>query len=149
MLPYLLGEALQRPVLNDVLALSLHGDALRATQYLPKGQRRELACALPAVVAVHPRAQPPSPYAWARAQQGRVVRHDACDAPLSPTRIAKALSAPRPLVAASQASAHERMLNAIQTDEGGRQGLVVKNGDPVEKAQVLLDYLREHHLVDF
>ena len=41
MLPYLLGAALKRPILADVLEIELVGDSVRATQFLPKGRDRK------------------------------------------------------------------------------------------------------------
>ncbi|MEQ6290943.1 electron transfer flavoprotein subunit beta [Vogesella sp. GCM10023246] len=149
MLPYLLAEELEAPLLPDALQLKVGNGQVEVEQYLPKGQRRQLAAALPAIVSVHERASAPLPYAHARLQQGQ-IRH------LSPANLAPGVChlepanrRARPLVAASKASGHERMLGAIASDGAKAGGVVVKQGDPVEKAQVLLDYLRDHHLVDF
>lgn len=149
MLPYLLADELDMPLLPDALQLLLHGEEIEIEQYLPKGQRRRLAAQLPAVVAVHERACAPQPYVHARLLDGQ-IRH-LSPASLQPgvVHLEAANRRARPLVAQSRASGHERMLGAIATDGAKAGGMVVKQGDPVEKAQVLLDYLRDHHLVDF
>jgi electron transfer flavoprotein beta subunit len=41
------------------------------------------------------------------------------------------------------------MMGAIGGDGGARGGQVVKQGSAEDKAQILLDYLREHRLIDF
>ncbi|MCP1292268.1 electron transfer flavoprotein subunit beta, partial [Chromobacterium sp. S0633] len=61
---------------------------------------------------------------------------------LEPARRARALAAQR-------SSGLERLLGAIAGDDAAAGGRVVKQGDSVEKAQVVLDYLRQHRLVDF
>ncbi|MBY4858993.1 electron transfer flavoprotein subunit beta/FixA family protein, partial [Burkholderia contaminans] len=44
-------------------------------------------------------------------------------------------------------SGHARMLSATTTESRG--GNVVNEGSSVEKAQVILAYLREHQLIDY
>ena len=51
------------------------------------------------------------------------------------------------LAAAEKRSGHARMLSATTTESRG--GSVVIEGSSVEKAQVILAYLREHQLVDY
>ena len=50
-------------------------------------------------------------------------------------------------VAAEKRSGHARMLSATTTESRG--GNVVNEGSSVEKAQVILAYLREHQLIDY
>ncbi|TPQ37686.1 drug:proton antiporter, partial [Burkholderia ubonensis] len=54
---------------------------------------------------------------------------------------------PVKLVAAEKRSGHARMLSATTTESRG--GNVVNEGSSVEKAQVILAYLREHQLIDY
>lgn len=149
LLPYQLAEELEAPLLPDALAVAIKGGSVEIEQFLPKGQRRSLAAALPAVVTVHERAMPALPYAHARKEAGTVRRLAPVAAAAAAWHYEPAGRRARPLVAASRASGHERMLGAIAGDDGKTTGVVVKQGDPVEKAQVLLDYLRHHQLVDF
>ncbi len=51
------------------------------------------------------------------------------------------------LAAADKRSGHARMLSATTPDCRG--GNVVIEGSSVEKAQVILAYLREHQLIDY
>ncbi|GAB6851632.1 drug:proton antiporter [Paraburkholderia kururiensis] len=51
------------------------------------------------------------------------------------------------LAAAEKRSGHARMLSATTTESRG--GSVVIEGTSVEKAQVILGYLREHQLIDY
>ncbi|EEG10008.1 electron transfer flavoprotein subunit beta [Pseudogulbenkiania ferrooxidans] len=149
LLPYQLAEELEAPLLPDALSVAIKGGSVEIEQFLPKGQRRSLAAALPVVVTVHERAVPALPYSHARKEAGKVRRLMPVAAKAAEWRYEPAGRRARPLVAASRASGHERMLGAIAADDGKTTGLVVKQGDPVEKAQVLLDYLRDHQLVDF
>ncbi len=58
-----------------------------------------------------------------------------------------ATARPVRLAAAEKRSGHARMLSATTTENRG--GHVVIEGSSVEKAQVILAYLREHQLVDY
>ena len=58
-----------------------------------------------------------------------------------------ATAKPVRLAAAEKRSGHARMLSATTTESRG--GSVVIEGSSVEKAQVILAYLREHQLVDY
>jgi electron transfer flavoprotein beta subunit len=152
MLPYLLAEGLGVPLAGDVLEAK-HGDhALTVRQFLPKGMRRRLEVRLPAVLAVHPRAPQLRQYAYARARAGRVTYVAGAigggrEAPA--WQYEPATRRPRPLKAKVVQSGHSRMMGAIGGDAGARGGQVVKQGSAEQKAQILLDYLREHRLIDF
>jgi len=152
MLPYLLAEGLGVPLVGDVLEAK-HGDhALTVRQFLPKGMRRRLEVRLPAVLAVHPRAPQLRQYAYARARAGRVTYVAGAigggrEAPA--WQYEPATRRPRPLKAKVVQSGHSRMMGAIGGDGGARGGQVVKQGSAEDKAQILLDYLREHRLIDF
>jgi electron transfer flavoprotein beta subunit len=150
MLPYALAEALGRPLLPDVLSLAPQQGGMRAVQFLPKGQRRQLLSNFPLVATVHERAATPLPYSFARKVEGKVLRSPAMGgARDEQIRYEAGDRLARPLVAQSRASGHERMLGAIAADDGKATGQVVKQGDSVEKAQFVLDYLRQHQLIDF
>lgn len=152
LLPYLLAEGLNMPLVGDVLDATLQGGTLSLRQFLPKGLRRRLEVSAPVVLAVHPRAAQTRQFAYARAVSGRITQSIA----KSPAGLAGAAWSfeavtrrPRPLKAKVVQSGHSRMQGAIGGDSGARGGEVVKQGNAVEKAQVLLTYLREHHLIDF
>ena len=148
LLPYQLAEQLGRALLPDVLDLSKSDQQWQALQALPKGVRRTLAAKLPLVASVHARAASAVGWSYARLQQGKIQRKAATGAALPQVVLEPARRA-RALVAASKVSGHARMQGAIAGGEGKSAGIVVKQGDSVEKAQVVLDYLRQHQLVDF
>lgn len=148
LLPYLLAETLQRPLLPDVLSLVEEHGRVRAVQYLPKGLRRTLETDYPLVASVHPRAAKARAWSYVRQVEGK-IRHVPARGQALPLPAIEALRRARPLVAASRASGHERMMGAVATGDGKSGGMVVKQGDSVAKAQVVLDYLRQHQLIDF
>ena len=154
MLPYLLAEGLQVPLVSDVLEAELAGTTLTLRQFLPKGMRRRLEVATPVVLAVHARAPQMRQYAYARARAGRVTYAAPGNGPaVQPApawQFEPATRRPRPLKAKVAQSGHSRMLGAIGGgDSGARGGRIVKQGSAEQKAQALLDYLREHRLIDF
>jgi electron transfer flavoprotein beta subunit len=169
MLPYLLATALKRPILTDVLEVELASDGIRAIQFLPKGRRRTVTVSLPAIIAVHPLATALPRYAYARRVAGQIVtlappsaiaQPDAAHpdptqpsaapapaTPSSPWTFEPTDRVPVKLKAPDRRSGHARMLAATAT--ASRGGQVVNEGSNVEKAQAVLDYLREHDLIAF
>lgn len=153
--PYALAKALGRPVVANVLDIEIEGREARVRQFLPKGSRRGVAVPLPAVLAVHPLTQVRLQYAYARRTDGRIVAaSSATDAPqaganagASAWTVETASRRPVRLKAEEKRSAHARMQSAVVTEAKG--GVVAFEGTPVDKAQVVLNYLREHRLVDF
>ncbi|MGN6649643.1 electron transfer flavoprotein subunit beta/FixA family protein [Trinickia sp.] len=150
MLPYRLADALGYALVDSALDLALEGDRLAVTQFLPKGFRRKVDAALPAVVAVHPQAAAAPRYAYARAVAGSIEAHrtdPVRDPGTGAWRIAPVERKPVKLAALEKRSGHARMLTATTTESRG--GNVVIEGTSVEKAQVILGYLREHRLIDY
>jgi electron transfer flavoprotein beta subunit len=117
---------------------------------MPKGLRRRVEVLLPALIAVHPLANAAPTYAYARLREGS-IRPVATQAAANPDDLAwtvrPAGAKPVRLAAAEKRSGHARMLSATTTESRG--GSVVIEGSSVEKAQVILAYLREHQLVDY
>lgn len=156
LLPYTLAEALGRPIISNALEVKIEdgGSGREATirQFLPKGQRRRVACPLPIVIAVHPLAPVRLKYAYARRVSGGIeplpVAGQDDGAMLQPSWAveAEARHAQR-LKAHEKKAAHARLLSAIVSEVKG--GVVAFEGTSVDKAQVVLNYLREHRLVDF
>lgn len=152
LLPYLLAELLDLSLVNDVLQAQLEGDDLQLLQFLPRGMRRRLVARPPVVLTASAAVASPRRHAHARLRSGRV------HAVTLPLPAAPALTdwqseaGPRrvqPLRAALAQSGHARMLNAVSIDAASGPSQVVKEGTAVEKAQVLLAYLREHRLGSF
>jgi len=159
LLPYLLADGLGLPIVNDVLHASLNNNnnnsTVQLSQFMPKGMRRRIEVTLPALLAVHPLAPRQKQYAYARARAGRVTYSAAPNnttpgtMPAMAWQTEAAVRRPRPLKAAVAQSGHSRMLNAIGSAADSKAGVVVREGDAQHKAQILLSYLREHHLIDF
>lgn len=147
LLPFQLGAALQRPVLTQVVAVEDQGTHWIVTQALPQGARRRLKVMAPAVLAISAAAPATLRHALADQTRGRVLRSGSpaaapADSTLQPRTKRRAV-----LQAKVAQSGHARMLGAIDSPASG--GTVVRTGPPEHKAQVLLDYLRAHALVNF
>lgn len=152
--PYALAKALGRPIAANVLEAKLAAGEVRLRQFLPKGKRRGLVLPLPAVVAVHPLAAVTLSYAHARRLSGRIVRLGEGSLPSgkdagasTPWHILPPAQQRQRLKAEDKKPAHARLQAAITTESKG--GVVVIEGSHVDKAQVILAYLREHRLIDF
>jgi electron transfer flavoprotein beta subunit len=152
--PYALAKALGRPMAANVLDVEIEGAEARIRQFLPKGRRRGVAVSLPAILAVHPLTQVGLGYAYARRLSGRIVAvSPAIDGKLGagargePWRVEQTSRRPVRLKAEEKRSAHERMRAAVVSEAKG--GVVAFEGTSVDKAQVVLNYLRNHRLIDF
>jgi electron transfer flavoprotein beta subunit len=158
MLPYQLADALGFALLGSAVDIDVEADVeadvesahITVRQFLPKGLRRRVQVSLPVVVAVHPMANATPRYAYAKLREGAiepVLVSAANSAESLPWSIKPATAKPVRLAAAEKRSGHARMLSATTTESRG--GSVVIEGTSVEKAQVILAYLREHQLVDY
>ncbi|CDY75031.1 Electron transfer flavoprotein, beta subunit [Caballeronia glathei] len=150
MLPYRLADALGVALLGSAVDAAVQDAGVEVRQFMPKGLRRRVRASLPALVAVHPMANAAPRYAYARLREGTiapVVTRAAADAESLQWTIRPAAAKPARLAAAEKRSGHARMLSATTTESRG--GSVVIEGSSVEKAQVILAYLREHQLVDY
>jgi electron transfer flavoprotein beta subunit len=150
MLPYRLAAVLGRPLVGAAVDVDIEGGRVAVRQFLPKGLRRRVDSALPAVVAVHPLANAQPRYAYARLRGGaiRTVPATRCEDNEAAAWVLGAVARkPVRLAAAEKRSGHARMLSATTTESRG--GNVVNGGTSVEKAQIILAYLREHQLIDY
>ncbi|MGE8488997.1 MAG: electron transfer flavoprotein subunit beta/FixA family protein, partial [Paraburkholderia nemoris] len=155
MLPYQVASALDMPLVGAAVDLTIRDGHAEVRQFMPKGLRRRVEVRLPALIAVHPMANTAPSYAYARLREG-TIRPVATTTPGRPPAanpdepawtIRPATAKPVRLAAAEKRSGHARMLSATTTESRG--GSVVIEGSSVEKAQVILAYLREHQLVDY
>jgi electron transfer flavoprotein beta subunit len=155
MLPYRVAHALAVPLVGAAVDLALRDGCAQVRQFMPKGLRRRVEVRLPALIAVHPLANAATSYAYARLREGTIqcVAAPAVDSQHSTApdqtawTIRPVTAKPVRLAAAEKRSGHARMLSATTTESRG--GSVVIEGSSVEKAQVILAYLREHQLVDY
>jgi electron transfer flavoprotein beta subunit len=153
-LPYVLARSLGRPIAANVLEATVAGGELWVRQFLPKGRRRSLAVGLPVVLTVHPLAPVKLAYAHAGRVSGSIeavpsAAHTLAQPAAAPSAwtIAPGTRQPVRLKAEERKPAHARLEAAISVQPKG--GVVVIEGSHVDKAQVVLRYLREHRLVDF
>jgi electron transfer flavoprotein beta subunit len=155
MLPYRVADALEMPLVGAAVDLTLRDGCAEVRQFMPKGLRRRVEVQLPALIAVHPLANATPTYAYARLREGTIRPVTTVNAVNTDTTHADELAwttrpvtaKPVRLAAAEKRSGHARMLSATTTESRG--GSVVIEGSSVEKAQVILAYLREHQLVDY
>ena len=151
LLPYVLAERLERPIVTDVLDIEIDNSQALLRQFLPKGKRRQIAAPVPLVVAVHPMAPASLSYAHARRMAGRIESiaatelQDTTSAPA--WTVEPAARRPVQLKAQEQRDGHARMVSYVETQARG--GAVVLEGSAVDKAQIILSYLRNNQLVDF
>ncbi|MBR7974322.1 electron transfer flavoprotein subunit beta/FixA family protein [Burkholderia vietnamiensis] len=150
MLPYRVAATLGYPLVGAAVDVTVDSGRAAVRQFLPKGLRRRVDTALPAVVAVHPLANAQPRYAYARLRAGAIrpaLASSGADAEAAAWKVGPIERKPVKLVAAEKRSGHARMLSATTTESRG--GNVVNEGSSVEKAQVILAYLREHQLIDY
>ncbi|NYH27709.1 electron transfer flavoprotein subunit beta/FixA family protein [Paraburkholderia bryophila] len=154
-LPYRVAAALDMPLVGAAVDVTLRDGCAEVRQFMPKGLRRRVEVRLPALIAVHPLANATPTYAYARLREGTirpvaastVVNADATNPDNLAWTTRPVTAKPVRLAAAEKRSGHARMLSATTTESRG--GSVVIEGSSVEKAQVILAYLREHQLVDY
>ncbi len=154
LLPYLLAVKLNIPIVANALEIKQMDDKLEVLQFFPKGKRRRVAVKLPAIIAIHPLAFVELHYAYAREQQGKIVVLDSRSTVNNTVaennlqwQIQPKMRKPNKLKAPENLTGHGRLLSAITSENKG--GTVVNEGNSVEKAQVILSYLREHQLINF
>jgi electron transfer flavoprotein beta subunit len=146
--PYAVAAALGWPIVADAVALE-RDPADRAVlvidQALPRGARRRVTVALPAVVTVHPAAPPPRPFAFGPARRGRVVPiavpAAAQAGPASAVEERPYRRRPRLIAgAATGGSAADRLKAATEVAGGG--GKVLVDPAPEEAAREVIAFLR-------
>jgi electron transfer flavoprotein beta subunit len=151
LLPYDLARALGWPLIGNVLDARIEQNDIKIRQFLPKGKRRGIAAPVPVVLVVHPLAPAELNYAYARRVAGRIAVTQPASLPerdnVAAMTIEPALRRPVKLKAQEKKAGHARLLSAIVSEARG--GVVAFEGSPVDKAQIILSYIREHRLVDF
>ncbi|NRF72287.1 hypothetical protein HLB44_35445 [Aquincola sp. S2] len=150
-LPYAIAEKLQRPLIPDVVALHEEAGTWLATQALPKGARRRLRVATPAVFAVHPAAPVTLRHSYRDQQAGRVLRHTVRrpESEPSPWQYVAASGHLQRLQALQAQSGHSRMRDAIATEQRSAAGTLLRDGSAEAKARAVFDYLQTHSLLSF
>jgi electron transfer flavoprotein beta subunit len=162
LLPYLLSAKLKLAIVANALQIrlhdnSLHKNQLEVLQFLPKGQRRWVVVTLPAVIVVHPLASVALRFVHAQRNLGSIhqgnIHGDSTHVTNKTPTYHNAklqLGTQRKIIklkAQTKQTGHERLMDAITSKNKG--GTVVIEGNSVEKAQVIITYLREHQLINF
>ncbi len=81
LLPYRLALACGMPIVADAMGIAIEGNALAVVQALPRGARRRVSLALPAVVTVHEAAPPAQSFVYRARRSGVVEERQAARAP--------------------------------------------------------------------
>jgi electron transfer flavoprotein beta subunit len=85
LLPYRLARARAMPIAADAIAIEPDGDDLAILQSLPRGARRRLTLAQPAIVTIHEAAPPARAFAYRARRNGTIHEKPGIPAP-SPTQ---------------------------------------------------------------
>jgi electron transfer flavoprotein beta subunit len=150
MLPFLLAEALEIPVVVGVAEIvSLNGTDAEVLQALPRGQRRLLRVALPFIASVDMAAAAPRQSAFGPANRAEIVTaagREVPDAAMAAWEIAPARKRPKRLkkVKAKTAADRFKAATAKSQSEGGK---VLQNKPANEMAQAVFDLLLEEGVI--
>lgn len=149
LVPYALAEALDLPLIPDVVAVAFGEEAgtLRLDQSLGRGALRRVVVRLPVMVTIHPDAPPPRPFAYGQARRGRIEA-----IPLASVAANEAGPAleerpyrRRPKIvkgAPAGGSAAERLKAATGEAGSAAKGRLLVEPDPEDAAREILAYLR-------
>ncbi len=151
MLPYVLAHGLGGALVPNIDAVSVtDDDRLELRQVCPRGRRRLLRTAAPAIISVDPAAPAPRQSAFARARRGRIVTEPvvAATAVSDPGEARPARRRPRRLRAATAGVSAEQRLQSLTGSTGGGQGRLIKPHNADEAARQILDYLVENGVID-
>jgi len=146
--PYAVAAALDAAIAADIADVALAGDRLDLLQALPRGRRRRLSAALPAVVTVGSAAPPARPFAFGPARRGRIEVIKAAAAPDAERagwRLRPARARPKRLKVASGGGAAERLRAATEVAAG--RGRLLVDPPPAEAARAIWDYLLAEGIV--
>ncbi|KAA5972851.1 electron transfer flavoprotein subunit beta [Pantoea sp. M_9] len=150
MLPFLLAEALEIPVVVGVAEIvSLNGTDAEVLQALPRGQRRLLRVALPFIASVDMAAAAPRQSAFGPANRAEITTAAGVDVPdtaMAAWEIAPARKRPKRLkkVKAKTAADRFKAATAKSQSEGGK---VLQNKPVNEMAQAVFDLLLEEGVI--
>ncbi|EWY42678.1 electron transfer flavoprotein subunit beta [Skermanella stibiiresistens SB22] len=145
MVPYLVAQALERPLVPDIVALEFSGDGVDLTQALPRGGRRLVSAGPSLVATLHGSAPAARQSAFARARRGVIdVRPSGGletigDAFLTECAARPWRARPKLMAVRRGGSALDRMKAATETRSG--QGRVMIQPSPEEAAAAIYDSL--------
>lgn len=146
LVPYLVAQGLGLPLVDRLLSIDAN---LKATQFLPKGQRRIMSLAKPSIVTVSENAPLELEYVARRARQGQINILQAGESRTAPVYQGWAQEPKQPgrkrLTIKSSASGWDRFAKRMNTTGGG--GEVIKSGVQTGASRVL-SVLSEKKLID-
>jgi electron transfer flavoprotein beta subunit len=150
MLPYVIAQELDSPLIADAVSIMLRGDSARVIQALPRGGRRALRVALPVTLTVDRAGPQPRMSAFGVARRGKIRSIDLTAPSCAPALPADWLERParvRPRrLQVVHGSAAER-LRGIQSVRAGT-GTRLLDANPLQAAQAIWQYLREQGLAE-
>jgi electron transfer flavoprotein beta subunit len=140
-LPYLLAREMKAALLPAIAEAALERDGVAALQALPRGRRRRLSAALPALLTIDRAAAAGRQSAFARARAGKliVLEAPAAAAPNADVREVPARPKPKRLKLATGGTAAERLRAATEMQAG--RGQLLLNPPPEQAARAIFDYL--------
>lgn len=150
LVPYALAEALDLPLIPDVVALAAGPDSgtLQLDQSLGRGALRRVVVRGPVVVSVHPDAPAPRAYAYGQARRGTLAALGpgiaGAEAPTLAVEERPYRRRPK-LVKGAPAggSAAERLKAATGEAGASAGGRLLVDPDPEDAAREILAYLRQ------
>ncbi|MEI2263913.1 electron transfer flavoprotein subunit beta [Erwinia sp. CGal63] len=150
MLPFLLAEALEIPIVTGVAKIvSLNGADAEVLQALPRGQRRRLRIALPFIASVDMAAAAPRQNAFGPANRADIVLQPGIailDEAMSAWETAPARKRPKRLKKVKAKTAADRFKAATAKSQG-EGGKVLQNKPVSEMAQAVFDLLLEEGVI--
>lgn len=146
MLPYILAEEMDLPIVTGIADIqSIEEGYAEVLQALPRGQRRALRVSIPFVATVDMAALEARQSAFGPGQRAIINGVDSLqvlDQERSIWEESPAKKRPKRLKIAKAKTAAERFKAATVKTQGG-SGKIMKNESSQEKAQAILDLLRE------
>lgn len=142
LVPYLLAQALEAPLVPGIVSLSLKGECVEMLQGLPRGRRRSLAANLPLVATVPVMAPAPRMSAFGLARRGSIEVKDVtaiADEARAAWTEGPARRRPKRIKVMKAASAADRVRAVTEMAAG--KGKVLQNVPPEEAAKAIFDYL--------
>lgn len=142
LVPYLVAQALDAPLVPGIVSLSLKGERAEMLQGLPRGRRRSLATKLPLIATVPVMAPPPRMSAFGLARRGTIEVKDssaATDEARAGWTESPARRRPKRIKVMKAASAADRVRAVTEMAAG--KGKVLQNVPPEEAAKAIFDYL--------
>jgi electron transfer flavoprotein beta subunit len=149
LLPYRLAHALGWPIVADAVSIAAEGGILTVDQALPRGARRRVTVALPALVTIHPAAPPAPGFAFGAIRRGTISTVPQ-DVPADPAPIFEERPyrrRPRLMrgVSSGGGSAGDRLRAATETGSSG--GTLLIDPTPDAAATAILAFLAERAIL--